>query len=80
MQAGQLAASGVPSIVQTGLTISRCTHFVNALLVAGLFWLGAISFKKVSSSTAPMQWCCCYCCHVPSNARHASVAGVDGQG
>ena len=46
-KAGQVAAGGVPSIAQRGLAISRYTHLCNALLVAWLFWLGAISFKKV---------------------------------
>ena len=47
LQAGQVGASGVPDIVVKGITLSRYTHTINALLVAALFWMGAISFRKV---------------------------------
>ena len=47
LQAGQVGTSGVPDIVVKGITVSRYTHTINALLVAALFWMGAISFRKV---------------------------------
>ena len=46
-QAGQVDSSKVPDLVVKGITLSRYTHTINALLVAALFWMGAISFKKV---------------------------------
>ena len=59
----QLSAGGVPGIAQQGIALSRLTHLVNALLVASLFWLGAISFKKVRKpsaqrSTVHLRPCC----------------------
>ena len=69
-----MAGSGVPSIAQTGLAMSRYTHLVNALLVAGLFWMGAISFKKAGLLPQTMTWGA-----VRVDQQQALDAGADSQ-
>ena len=49
----------MPDIVVKGITLSRYTHTINALLVAALFWMGAISFRKVLAMLPLPDWVPC---------------------